>query len=617
MTLDPLPKAKLDRPFWMTGNQEHIEPAQLDWRDGQAISDRFQDIYYSADGEQEVQRVFAQPSHLIDRANESSNLCFTIGELGFGTGLNFTVCADTLLPQTSKILHFISVEGHPLRPDDWRRVAQLRPDSKTAQTLALTPPPLLTGWHRRSFHHGRVHLSIFHGDVDIGLQELEALQREPIDAWFLDGFAPDKNPAMWSPRALAAISRLSTTGTTVATFTAKGQARRDLAACGFAMEKIDQRPFKRTSLFGRFIGEGAKTRYTPPSTINVLGAGVAGAWAARQLAELGLKVNVFDPHGIASGGSKMNVSALHARLLGDQTPTAEFRARAFHHATALLHHLPAFRQTGALQLALNEQELAKIRRIHGVYCSKDDTESKEDQPAQPPWLEYQEPDQLREMSRIEAMGGLFFKQAGVVDLPLLCRSLLDHSAISVRTQTRKPGDDENWIIACGSSSRDFCAGVPVEIGDVWGQLDWIEPTDAHLPVPIVGNGYAIPGNNAWVVGSSYEQRPWPPAQATTSNIEANRRFIGDGEIVALQYKRAARCVSSDRDPVIGQLTQQRWISTAHGSSGTSSAPLAATIIVSDIMGWVPPVSPRALASIDPRRFIARQARRGVKVVGPG
>ena len=112
-----------------------------------------------------------------------------------------------------------------------------------------------------------------------------------------------------------------------------------------------------------------------------------------------------------------------------------------------------------------------------------------------------------------------------------------------------------------------------------------------------------------------QYRPWQPEQATQYNIDANRRFIGTADVSPLQHKRAARCVSSDRDPVIGQLRENRWISTAHGSLGTSSAPLAAAIIGSDLMGWVPPVSRRVLLR-GARRFIERQARRGVKIVGP-
>ena len=593
----------------MTPHREYIAPARLNWQGAQPASTQFDDIYFSADGEQEVQRVFLQPSRVIERASAMASPWFTIAELGFGSGLNFCVSADEMIGKTNKILHFISIEAHPLSPKDWRKTASLRPHSPTAQALAESPLPLLTGWHRRSMHHGRIQLSVYHGDVASGLRDLVDFQQQPVDAWFLDGFTPAKNPLMWQPSVLRDVARLSRRGTTVATFTAAGQIRRDLAELGFAMTKVDQRPFKRTSLSGECVLEH-NAALPPPRQINVLGAGIAGASVARQLAELGLNITVYDPSGIATGGSKMNVSALHARLLGDQSPAAEFRARAFHHAQSVHKHYTAFRRTGALQLALNDQELNKLKRIQAVYRPKDSHDDEND------WLSYQHSADLNTDSKIEALGGLYFKGAGLVDLPSLCQALLDHSHIQLINQAKEPREDEHWVIACGTTSRDYSLGVPLEIGNLWGQLDWIKPTSAHLPTPIVGNGYAIPGEDAWVIGSSYEYRPWDPEHATQYNIDANRRFIGLGEVTPLHHKRAVRCVSSDRDPVIGRLSETRWISTAHGSLGTSSAPLAAAIIASDLMGWIPPVSRRVLACVAPTRFIERQARRGVKMVGP-
>lgn len=596
----------------MTPHREYIAPAQLNWQGPQPVSTQFDDIYFSADGAQEVQRIFLQPSKVVERASATEGPCFTIAELGFGSGLNFSVSADEILSKTDKILHFISIEAHPLTPRDWRNVAALRPHSPTAQALAESPLPLLTGWHRRSMHQGRIQLSVFHGDVEVGLRDLADFQQQPVDAWFLDGFTPSKNPLMWRTSVLKEVARLSRRGTTVATFTSAGQIRRDLAELGFTMTKVDQRPFKRTSLLGECVRDNKPndSPSTPPRHINVLGAGIAGASVARQLAELGLSVTVYDASGVATGGSKMSVSALHARLLGDESPAAEFRARAFHHAQSVHKNYEAFRRTGALQLALNEQELKKLQRIQAVYRPQDSDTGEND------WLNYQYAADLNTDSQVEALGGLYFKDAGLVDLPALCQALLAHSHIELITESRQPQENDNWVIACGTSSRDFSLGVPLEIGSVWGQLDWIKPTPAHLPVPIVGNGYAIPGEDAWVVGSSYEYRPWEPKHATAYNINANRRFIGTGDVSSLHHKRAARCVSSDRDPVIGRLSETRWISTAHGSLGTSSAPLAAAIIASDLLGWVPPVSRRVLACVEPRRFIARQARRGVKIVGP-
>lgn len=593
----------------MSQHSEYISPASIRWRGPQPVSEGFDDIYFSADGEQEVQRIFLQPSRIIQRMSDNQRPWFTIGELGFGTGLNFTVCAEEVIKQPQGRLHFISMEAHPLSLSDWHRVAQARPGCATTQALAKSPPPLLTGWHRRTMHQGRVQLSVFHGDVATALAELQQYQRQGIDAWFLDGFAPSKNPEMWRSEVLAMLATLSAREATVATFTAAGQVRRDLSNLGFAMQKIDQKPFKRSSLVGVFQGQPQQSNPTPPAQIRVLGAGIAGATAARELANLGIPVQVFDPSGMASGGSKMSVSALHARLLGDQSPGAEFRARAFHHARASMDGLDAFRPTGALQLALNDQELSKLQRIYSVYQG----DLPEDQRH---WLTYRDASTLAQEFGFQGLGSLYFANACLVDLPQLCATLLDHPLIDFHPTAAQPSAEEPWVIACGSNARAYALDIPLEIGDVWGQLDWIKPTSASLPLPIVGNGYAIPDGETWVLGSTYEQRPWTRDEATASNIASNRRFIGDDDVLPVHCKRGPRCVSSDRDPIIGRLGEQRWISTAHGSIGTSSAPLAAAVIASDIMGWVPPVSRRVLRCVEPERFRARQARRGVKVVGP-
>ena len=133
----------------MSEHQEFISPATLRWRDQQPISDQFDDIYFSADGEQEVSRIFLQPSRILERASQRPGSWFTVGEFGFGSALNFTVTADAFVQQGQGNLHFISVEAHPLQDSDWQTVARLRPNSPTAQALAAQPPPLLTGWHRR------------------------------------------------------------------------------------------------------------------------------------------------------------------------------------------------------------------------------------------------------------------------------------------------------------------------------------------------------------------------------------------------------------------------------------------------------------------------------------
>ena len=125
----------------MTRHREYIAPAQLNWQGEQPVSGQFDDIYFSADGAQEVQRVFLQPSKVVERASAMASPWFTIAELGFGSGLNFIVSADEVLRKTDKNLHFISIEAHPLTPSDWRKVAALRPAPQPLRHSLNRPRP--------------------------------------------------------------------------------------------------------------------------------------------------------------------------------------------------------------------------------------------------------------------------------------------------------------------------------------------------------------------------------------------------------------------------------------------------------------------------------------------
>ena len=583
-------------------NTERIEPALLEWHGDQPFAALYDDIYYSDDGLEEFQRVFLQPSSLLQRDDLSE--CLQVAELGFGTGLNFALCAEAVLEHTQRRLHYIAFEAHPLAAADWVRLAKRRPQP-LFQDLAKIAPPLLTGWHRRRFANGRIQLSVYHGDILPGLQDLNTRQRQPIDAWFLDGFDPRKNPAMWLPEVFAAIADRSISGTRVCTFTASGHVRRGLEEVGFDMRRVDQRPRKRESLAGIFSATSPARRPPYPNQIRIFGAGIAGCSVARELADQGINVELFDPSGVANGGSRMRASALHCRLLGDLSATAEFRARAYHHAQPLLSTNPAAQPIAAVQLATSAKEEDKQRRIAQVYGDPQNT-----------WLRFLAAQSVLDELGLKARSALLFNNSAIINLPHLCSQLLDHPRIQL---VQMPGQGQPDVIACASLSKRMAPQTPLEIGDVFGQLNWIVPptagTGGQLNVAIVGNGYVLPSSDHWVIGSTYEQSPWEADTAAAHNITSNRAFLGTEAIRSIRYQRAARCVSSDRDPVIGKVDDGVWITTAHGSMGSSSAPFAASIIASEVLGWIAPVSSRALKSVAPERFIARQARRGIKKVG--
>ena len=224
----------------------------LNWQNGQPYSSRFGDVYFSADsGLAETRHVFLQGNLLEERcAALSAGECFTIGETGFGTGLNF-LCTCLLFQQDAPMgasLDFFSVEKFPLEEDELQAALILWPE------LAIYVDVLLKHWHRRvpgwnrwSFFDGCIRLTLVIGDI---AEALPQLPDSGVDAWFLDGFSPAKNPEMWSDEVLAGVARSSRAAATFATYTCAGRIRRGLQQVGFVVEKVPGFGRKREMLRG-------------------------------------------------------------------------------------------------------------------------------------------------------------------------------------------------------------------------------------------------------------------------------------------------------------------------------------------------------------------------------
>lgn len=595
-------------------SQQTISPASITWQQQQPFSRRYNDIYFSPDGAGEVERVFLAPCGLSDPPNLSTLDCLTVAELGFGTGLNFAVLAQRLFlddrAHSSQRLHFISFEAHPLTFGDWQKVAGAQPSLSIYKNLAKYPPPLITGWHRRVFAEGRITLSVFHGDATVGLSDLCERSTTPVDAWFLDGFAPDRNPQLWSPALFERIAKTCRQGSRVATFTAAGQVRRDLTSLGFDMRRVDQRPFKRESLSGTFVKKNRQPT-TAPSGVTVYGAGIAGAMVAHHIANQGIDTLVVDPGGIAAGASAMHHTLLHARLLGDNSHTANLRAHAFHYATAYVEQFMNKPPSGVLQIQGPNLDEAKLRRIAACYGADGGADGGADEGTNHGgvnhhWIELQsnDPNQL-------GLDGpaLWFPTSRHIDLAALCAKLLAHPKIELRTEP--PTTESHRVVCAASQSRSFAGCAAFELVDVGGQLDRLRFTPTRAQIPIVGKGYYLPLADGAVVGSTYEHADWAMDDATQHNVAQNQKYLP----TTFQWhsrQRAYRCVASDRLPIIGATDQRTWVATGMGSMGTTFSPLAAAMVQSELLGWLPPVSPQLSTLVEPGRFVRRQARRGIR-----
>jgi tRNA 5-methylaminomethyl-2-thiouridine biosynthesis bifunctional protein len=365
-----------------------------------------------------------------------------------------------------------------------------------------------------------------------------------------------------------------------------------------------------------------------PTEVQIAGAGIAAASTARELAENGIAVRVFEAEPeIAAGASGVPVTVMHPRLLANGSPTADLRATAYAHAAAACQPYlggepdPAIVASGALQIASPSYSLDRLAAVEALYR---DSGLK---------LELLEAGAASDLAGVSVnTPALWFADACLVNTPALCKRLLNHENIRVETNhplTAWPGVPT--VLACGQGVRAFPGAGFLELAAVGGQLDIIESSATGLgglALPIVGNGYLAPlpssmrmsrAPRAFGVGATYEYKPWPVEKATEHNLKQADK-LGASNYRALRAHKASRSVSSDRQPVIGALygmTQQeivdKYVTTGHGSMGTVTSHLGGALLAARLSAEVSPLIPTLEALVSPRRFRVRQARRGYRL----
>jgi tRNA 5-methylaminomethyl-2-thiouridine biosynthesis bifunctional protein len=340
-----------------------VVPARLE-RDaaGVAFSQEFQDIYHSrAGGLAQARHVFLGGNHLPERWRDRD--AFVILETGFGIGLNFLAAWDAWRadPRRPARLHFVSVEKNPFeRADLAAALAPFEELSALSRALVDAWPPPLAGYHRLHFDGGGIVLTVIFGDAREELPRLDAT----ADALFLDGFAPARNPEMWSPEVVRELSRLAAPGATLATWTVAGGVRAALGGAGFRVEKREGFAHKREMLAG--VRDGVSSTRAASGHAAVVGAGLAGTLVAERLASRGWTVSLVDQIGERStaGAGLVRPIANLRDALNARLSRAAF-VYALQHFRALQrdgYHL-VWNPCGVLQLAEDEDEEARFAVI--------------------------------------------------------------------------------------------------------------------------------------------------------------------------------------------------------------------------------------------------------------
>ncbi|MBQ4792618.1 bifunctional tRNA (5-methylaminomethyl-2-thiouridine)(34)-methyltransferase MnmD/FAD-dependent 5-carboxymethylaminomethyl-2-thiouridine(34) oxidoreductase MnmC [Pectobacterium versatile] len=366
-----------------------IQHASLSWNaQGTPVSQQFDDVYFSnQDGLAETRYVFLKGNQFPERFTTHPRTACVIAETGFGTGLNFLTLWQAFAdfrqqqPQaTLRHLHFISFEKFPLRRHDLAAAHAQWPElAAFADELREQWPLALPGCHRLILAQGTITLDLWFGDVNVLLPELDDTQNHQVDAWFLDGFAPSKNPDMWTDNLFQAMARLCRKEGTFATFTAAGFVRRGLQQAGFQVSKIKGFGQKREMLSGILPDALSVTSSTPwysrpaastTDDIAIIGGGIASVLTALALQRRGANITLYcaeaQPATDASGNRQ---GALYPLLNNRHDAVSRFFSLAFDFAhrnyTELAQQGLEFEHQwcGVSQLAWDEKSARKIEQI--------------------------------------------------------------------------------------------------------------------------------------------------------------------------------------------------------------------------------------------------------------
>ncbi|SMB27372.1 tRNA 5-methylaminomethyl-2-thiouridine biosynthesis bifunctional protein MnmC [Includes: tRNA (mnm(5)s(2)U34)-methyltransferase; FAD-dependent cmnm(5)s(2)U34 oxidoreductase] [Sterolibacterium denitrificans] len=399
-----------------------IIPARLAFAaDGTPWSAAYDDIYHSADGGLgQARHVFLAGNRLLGETPRwRGRSQFVIAETGFGLGLNFlaTWQAWQADGQPCQRLHYIAFEQHPFTADDlallharWPALAAFSAQLR-AQWPRLTP-----GAHRLELAGGRLILTLFFGDAQLLLPKLRAR----VDAFYLDGFSPAKNPALWSGRIYSSLARLAAPAATMATWCVAGQVRKALADSGFLLEKTPGFGGKREMLRGVFRApRNAAVQQTAGRAI-IIGAGLAGSSIAERLAARGWQIELFDGAPAAANGASGNRSAILRPLPSpDDNLLARLTRAGFLHLRRHLEDL----ETRGLTVRQDACGVLHLARDAQHAATQETLVTRQQPPAD--YLQHLDAGAASARAgRPLPFGGWWFPQGGWVDTPSLCAANL-------------------------------------------------------------------------------------------------------------------------------------------------------------------------------------------------
>ena len=607
---------------------------EIDWRDdGTPVARAAGDVYFTAgDGLGETRAVFLTGCGLPDAW--AGRETFTIAETGFGTGLNFLAAWQMwreTRPSPSAFLHFVSHEGFPLAREDAARALSAWPELEAlaSELIAVWPGPV-RGVRHFVWPDEGITLTLHLADIAESFPD----SVYHADAWFLDGFSPAKNEAMWAEDLFRWASERSVPGARAATFTVAGAVRRGLTAAGFEVAKAPGHGRKRERLEARLSAPPAAkpdpygvARPLPRANrVAILGAGIAGASAAHALRQLGVTPTVFDPaDGPASAASGNPMGLVMPRLDAGDTVQARLLIDAYLAARQTYRGRPGVTETDVRQVPKEKAEAARFEKLL----------------ADPPLP-------LEDLEAL-AGGGLLHKRALIVEPAKLIPSLMDgveqhygtQPDVDLATRTVNGEAFDAIILANGMAAGALIPWLGLEAR--MGQVDFTDGSADAPPFAMASGTYALALGHKRLWGATFDKvapdtAPFTSDAARAENLKGietlSPYWIRDAKGPTIASRAGIRATTSDRLPLIGPLPDHDafleafagmrkgrpadadaplldriFLVSGFGARGFTWGPWAGSILAARLCGAPAPASLSALEAVSPARLLLRALKR--------
>ena len=586
------------------------------WEKGFPYSNYYADRFFQNDALAEIKNIFIEPNQIRERIEAGGQI--HIGELGFGLGLNFFVTAkfwhENNQNSDSSNLEYLSIDEALPTKKQLLKIINIFPELEEVCKIFLESyNQNHNDIQRFYFPSLKIKLTLIQNDVESGLKNLLGFSNNQIDAWYLDGFDPSKNKAMWSNSVFQCIEFLSSKNATFGTFTSAGFVKRGLKKFGFEVTRVKGFGNKRHKLIGR-----KASSISPPNTepkknkkIAIIGSGIAACSAAYAAAQNGAQIEIFEAaNDIAAGASGNPIAAMYPRFSANNSPYSFLTAQSYFYAEKIYSHLPnAYKQTGLLFSHSNDYQKQWIEDMKSL-CRED-------------LFQIIDKKEMKTLYGFES-DGLIVKKGGYLFPKLICKEMTAHQNIKIfynhcfdgwdknnskidirfQNQEQKSGFDD-LIIANGPGLAKYLSGLKISKGQLVG-LQGEQPID--LDLPINSAGYILPklDNITWI-GSSHE-REFEDLHACQKvgqelikrtntnfniNLQSSKKMLMEARL---------RVGSKDRMPVAGKIQKSIYAIGALGSRGFSLGPILGEYVASLINDSPSPVSSGVALAIEPLRF---------------